>query len=68
MTSGIVKSFLSTAEDIIARTSDRPKFIFWSGHEGTLVALLSELGVKEPELLKIPNWSTHIIFELRRRL
>lgn len=39
-----------------------PKLVYYSAHDGTLLALFSALGLRFPH---VPNYASHVIFELR---
>jgi len=49
----------TTSHDLGIHVS--PKLIFLSAHDGTLLALMSALGLKN---LHVPNYASHFVFEL----
>jgi calmodulin len=63
--SHIVKSFKERIETIVNPTStaSKKKFVLYSAHDYTMMAVLSQLGFRE---WPIPKFASHLLFELHR--
>jgi len=61
---GILLNFIIRHMENASQSSQiTPKFIYFSGHDGTLLSLFSAMGLP-PDSFEIPHYSSYVIFEL----